>query len=342
MGATPNQGRPDIDGFFDIRDVKDAGGWSSGLIKAFAKATPLASFINVEDQVNGQIKQPIQQIQGEFETLEEEMIQSGAVVSDHENRITRLESGNIVAEYFSNDVWTKPLLEGDPYHHHVLIGLAGGGGGRRSANSNGAPRGGSEGGGQGGYADDSFLDAEVDGTINVVIGTGGEGGDSNGENGTAGTPTTFTDTTHGTLLTAGGGPGGTTLAPNPGSGTHPEWAANGGKGCTIVSNTDVVPGSSGGNGYLALGGQGADSAGENGANGGACPAGRIGPGGGGGGGYHNDPSFNGGCGGHGGFPSGAGGATGPNGSTGFFVGPSPDFGGDGADGRALIVSYIGA
>src|SRR5690606_33203979 len=224
---------------------------------------------------------------GAYEALENELIQSGAVVSDHENRITVLESGNVVAEFFSNDVWTKPQINLDPdppgnYHRHEFIGIGGGGGGRQPALQTGSNRQDTFGGGQGGFGAQSHLNANVGATVNVVIGNPGPGGSANGDSGSPGTATSFTDT-GGSLYAAGGGGGGTASATGArGSGTtYTDWNASGGRGFRITGPFSDAPPTAGNAGYLANGGSPGTNEGVVGGNGGNCPAGRIGPGGGG-------------------------------------------------------------
>lgn len=276
-------------------------------------------------------------VKGRFTDIETEMASEGAVVSNHENRITKLESGNQIAEYFSNDTWTKPTIPGSPpsnFNHHTPIALAGGGGGRGPATRGAfSGAGGSDnyGGSQGGFADSSVADASMPASVDIVIGNGGSGG-SPGNDGTAGQSTIHKNHSTGTsILTAGGGPAGTTTPPTVGTGNHLEYSAIGGRGFWVTGPSSDSQPTAGGDGYLSTGGAGGAAAGDDGANGGNCPAGRIGPGAGGGGGNN---SANGG---HGGFPSGGGGGGGVNGGFG-----SSGSGGAGSIGRALIISYVAA
>src|SRR5690606_6174784 len=218
-------------------------------------------------------------VESKFVEIEDELIGSGAVISNHENRITVLESGNTIAEFFSNDVWTKPMIVNDPdppvaYHRHEFIGIGGGGGGRRPAAHGYVPRGSDNyPGGQGGYGSQSHLNADVGDTVDVVIGTAGAGGASDSTSGTAGGATSFTDI-DGNLYTAGGGgPGTNSAAGARGSGTtFTDWDARGGRGFYITGVTTDVQPTAGNAGYLANGGSPGTQAGANGGNGQPCPA----------------------------------------------------------------------
>jgi hypothetical protein len=208
---------------------------------------------------------------------------------------------------------------------HVSIALGGGGGGRKGPPAIGSP----ElpcGGGQGGYAEAYTVDASMPASVAVTIGAGGLGATADNTNGGSGSPTVIAG-----IVTAGAGLGGTASTPIAGTGTHPEWQANGGRGAFNAN-----PATPGGNGYLAAGGA-AGANGGNGAPGGNgvdCPPGSIGPGGGGGGGGYATGLFaNGGRGGNGGFPSGGAGAGGRF-ANGGFVGN----GGNGGNGRGFILS----
>src|SRR5690606_40860466 len=113
---------------------------------------------------------------------------------NHENGIVRLECGNQIAEYFSNDIWNKPYFDVDgtptPYDHHEFIGIGGGGGGRRPVEVASGERGVGYGGGQGGFGSHSVDDGDVGETVDVVIGALGAGGSTNGSNGSSGGDTT--------------------------------------------------------------------------------------------------------------------------------------------------------
>lgn len=245
------------------------------------------------------------------------------VLSNHENRITVLESGDQIAEYNSNDTWSKPA----DMKSHRSIAIAGGGGGRSPVGSALQSANGGFGGGQGGFAEATTLDASMPSTVAITIGAAGAGAQSDNTDGGAGGATSI-----GSIITAGGGPGGTDHAPSTGSGTHPEWAANGGQG---GGDDNSYSASSGGNGYLASGGlagtKSTTGKGGDGGNGNDCPSGQIGPGSGGGGGGGGE--FGGGNGGNGGFPGGAGGGGGK-----IAAGGPTGRGGNGANGRGWIIS----
>lgn len=287
--------------------------FGQGLTESSAKAIMsggvVQSYTNVQNSVQTQVTGPIGG--------------QSVVLSNHENRITVLESGDQIAEYSSNDTWLKGT---GPWNHHQCIGIAGAGGGR-SPYAGTASANGGFGGGQGGYAEASVADGSMPSSVAITIGAGGAGATTDNTNGSPGSPTSI-----GSIITAGGGPGGNNSPPSTGSGTHPEWAANGGQG---GGDDNGYFGSNGGNGYLTSGGtagaQSAWGAGGNAAAGNDCPAGQIGPGSGGGGG--GGGNFGGGNGGAGGFPGGGGGGGGK-----FSAGGSTGRGGNGANGKAWIIS----
>jgi hypothetical protein len=103
--------------------------------------------------------------------------QSATTLTNHENRIHRLEDGSQIAVYYSNDTWHKP--SGFTYHHVHCIGGSGGGQGGQDAGPFQSATGtcyGGQGGGQGGYQITDFADADLPlSSYSISIGTGGFG-----------------------------------------------------------------------------------------------------------------------------------------------------------------------
>ena len=291
------------------------------------------SFSNAQDAHNALVK-------GRFDGIEKELGGANDSLGNHENRIIKLESGNQVAFYYSNDIWHKPMKADGvtpSMDHYDFVSLAGGGGGARSKPS-GSARTGWFGGGQGGYTITTITEAsgEVDSSVNVYIGAAGQGAandnSANGINGQNGTNTYFQDS-GGAFSVAGGGPGGTNTLQTRGSGSVADYTANGGQAWGYSGSAEIAA-QVGGGGYLASGGfAGSSGTGTSnpGGNGQACPSGKIGPGGGGGGG---GPYSTGGA---GGFPAGGGGAGGPNGN--YVDSTSAGPGGPGAVGFGVVISY---
>lgn len=329
MGTTPNNNPPtNLNFVYDLANLSDVQDHNEASIEA-----ALGVDINVSWETAHGVHDA--QVVGKFADLEGQIEESGNVVGNHENRIIRLESGNVVAEYFSNDVWTKPTIdvEGSPmdYHHHEFIGIGGGGGGRRPNWVGSGERVVAYGGGQGGFGSHSALNDDVGATVNVVIGPLGTRATSNNTNGSAGGATSFTDSV-GLIYSAGGGAGGTASGNGVrGSNTtFTDWNAYGGRGWGTIGGSEAAA-QPGQNGYLCVGGAVSAANATPGGNGQPCPAGRIGPGAGGAGGWAHGP------GGNGGFPGGGGGAGGCN----MYTGDTGN-GGNGAIGRAIIVSYVSA
>lgn len=250
--------------------------------------------------------------------------QSG-VVEDHENRITYLESGTQVAEFELDDDWLKPSSMA--YHKVILVG--GGGGGCGGPATAPAPR--AYGGGPGGWAEDTFTNAELPSIVEILLGVGGIGGARRSGNtpfyGVSGTRTEF-----GTYLEAGGGAGASNNAPPlAGSGTRTDFQPFGGRGGGVNGSGD--PGQ---NGYLCTGGAAGTGNGGWGGPGAEPPPGQYGPGSGGGGGAGNAGGGGDGNGGAGGYPGGGGGG---GGSAMNWIGPEQGgAGGKGANGKAWVVS----
>lgn len=331
--TTPNQGVPaNLDYVYQISDMSAADDHNESGVEEILGVNVRASWAGAQSQFHNNVE-------SKFVALEDELIGSGTVLSDHENRITVLESGNVIAEFFDNDIWTKPQINQDPdppanYYRHEFIGIGGGGAGRSPTTRGFGSSSGTDtyGGGQGGYGSQSHLNADVDATVTVVIGTPGLASSTNGTNGGSGTSTSFTDS-GGSLYSAGGGTGGTNTATGArGSGTtYTDWSASGGTGFKVTGASSDEQPTPGNAGYLANGGSPGTNEGTNGGNGDSCPPGRIGPGGGGGGGHNT------GRGGNGGFPGGGGGGGGTNGGL-----TSAGDGGHGGAGRGVIISYVTA
>jgi len=290
----------------------------------------VGSFSNAQNAHNALVK-------GRFEDVEDQIGSAGNTLGNHENRIIKLESEIQVAFYFSNDLWHKPTVTGGgPMDRYDFASLAGGGGGARSQPGS-STRMGWYGGAQGGYTITTITEAsgEVDSSVNVFVGTGGNGAPDdrtpNGHTGYPGTNSYFTDS-GGAFSVSGGGPGGTTTFQGRGSGNVTDYTACGGQAWGY--NGAEVPAQVGGGGYQANGGfagSGGTGTVNPGGNGEPCPSGKIGPGGGGGGGGPYS------TGGNGGFPAGGGGAGGPNGNYADTSMAGP--GGNGGAGFCVIISY---
>lgn len=247
------------------------------------------------------------------------------VLTDHENRITYLESGNQVAEFEVNDDWDKP--SGMSHHKAILVGGAGGGCG----GCTGAAAPASYGGGCGGWAEHVWTNAELESTVAVMLGVGGQGGDRrNGafpDYGDAGTGTSF-----GSHLTAGGGSAGdNNNPPTGGTGTRTDFQPHGGRGAGVTGN-----GVAGGNGYLCAGGAAGSGNGGAGGPGNEPPPGQYGPGSGGGGGAGNSAGGGDSHGGDGAYPGGGGGGGG--GAVNWVGLEQGGTGGKGGNGKAWIIS----
>lgn len=287
--------------------------------KAIMKGAPLESFTDAQNAHNSEVKDPIttigNNVQGHIFTL-----------TNHENRITILESGEIIYEFELNDTWTKPA----GMNHHRLIAIAGGGGGGKAPGASGGNA--KYGGGQGGYAETTLTDAACPASIDVILGGGGAGATADNANGSTGGNTVLRNSaTLAALLTAGGALGGRSTPASAGTGTHPEWNAKGGQGFPDPDDGEV-PAQPGTNGYLCTGGAAGTGSGGSGGTGGDCPPGNIGPGAGGGGGNSAVPGT-GGKGGNGGYPGGGAGSGGGWG----FAGVSGN-GGNAGQGKAWIIS----
>lgn len=297
----------------------DAGGWYLDDVVA-GRMTSISGVKGLE--------QDLATTRGIAQAADAAVAGQEAVVSDHENRITYLESGNQVAEFAVNGTWAKPTDKS--YHKPILIGGAGGGcGGCTGA---GAPRG--YGGGPGGWAEQVFTSAELPATVAVTIGVGGLGGERRSgavpDYGDPGTATTF-----GSYLTAGGGDGGSNNSPpNAGTGTRTDFLPFGGRGAGVTGNGDA-----GANGFLSAGGAGGTGNGGRGAAGVSPPPGQRGIGSGGGGGAGNSGGGGDCRGGDGGYPGGGGGAGG--GAVAWFGPEQGGEGGKGGNGRAWVVSSPG-
>lgn len=250
-----------------------------------------------------------------------------AVVSDHENRITFLESGLQIAEFNLNGTWNKPELN---WHKPILFGGAGGGCGGHTGGA--APRG--YGGAPGGWSEQVFTSAELPASVALTIGIGGVGGERRSGNtpdyGTNGTATTF-----GSYLSAGGGEGGTNNTPPlAGTGTRTDFLPFGGRGAGTTGN-----GEPGQNGYLSAGGAAGTGNGGQGGDGVSPPPGQRGNGSGGGGGAANSGAGGDCRGGDGGYPAGGGGAGG--GAFPWFGPEQGGEGGTGGNGKGYVVSSPG-
>ncbi|MGW6624195.1 glycine-rich domain-containing protein [Nocardia sp. NPDC055002] len=257
----------------------------------------------------------------------------GGSIVDHETRISVLEDGSQIAEFFGNDTWTKPAS----MQHHRFYVISGGGGGYRP-NANDTEIG--YGGGQGGFSITTLLDADVEATLSVIVGAGGAGSTSRGFAGQPGGQSRVVDS-GGAIAVAGPGLGGGLGPPQAGTGTEPVWQANGGHGAGKSGSAYPNNASSGGNGINASGG-GAGFSGSygagNGGHGQDAPDKNLGPGAGGGGGGHAYGIGNGawgGVGGHGGAPGGGGGGGGQQSGDAANVTGN---GGNGANGRVWIIS----
>ncbi|MGI5222159.1 hypothetical protein [Nocardia sp. CA-290969] len=298
----------------------DAGGWYIDDV--------VAGRMVAQAGVKG-LEQDLATTRGIAEAADAAVAGQEAVVSDHENRITYLESGNEIAEFAVNGTWTKPVDKS--YHKAILIGGAGGGCGGCTGGA--APAG--YGGGPGGWAEHVFTSAELPATVPITIGTGGVGGARRSGNtpdyGTSGTPTLF-----GSYLTAGAGGGASNNGPaTAGSGTRTDFLPFGGRGAPATAGN----GSPGGNGFLAAGGAGGTGNGGRGAAGVSPPPGQRGIGSGGGGGACNSGAGGDCRGGDGGYPGGGGGAGG--GAFPWFGPEQGGEGGKGGNGRAWVLSSPG-
>lgn len=261
---------------------------------------------------------------------------TNTTVTNHQNRITVLEIGDVIHSYEVNDTWTMPTPPGGGnYLRYICAALGGGGGGRKPNTGISGSNNGGYGGQQGGYDEHEYLHASMPGTAAVALGVGGLGATSNNTNGQAGTGTTIG--VAGALASAGGGAGGNSTGDptGPGSGNQTGFSAFGGHGQgNIVSGTlSPTPGNGGNSASGGTAGTtgGAGQVGGPGGNGQDCPIHKIGPGGGGGGGGRGE--FGGGKGGNGGYPSAGGGGGGV-----YQSGGQVGNGGNGADGKGFIIS----
>lgn len=138
--------------------------WTTTTIQNMLKGTPIARFTNAQNAHQSNVLQPI----NENAT---HLTSSSQTLSNHENRITKLENGQLIAVYYSNDTWHKP----SGYSTHKVICVGGSGGGLGGENT-GSDYGG-QGGGMGGWQVTTFADAALTlSSYAITVGTQGVGG----------------------------------------------------------------------------------------------------------------------------------------------------------------------
>ncbi|WP_051193881.1 hypothetical protein [Nocardia jiangxiensis] len=137
--------------------------WTTTTIQNMLKGTPIASFTNAQNVHQSNVLQPI----ADNAT---HLTSSSLTLANHENRITKLENGQLIAVYYVNDVWHKPT----GYSTHKVICIAGSGGGMGGEDS--GPEYGGQGGGMGGWQETTFNDSDLSlSSYAVTIGIQGIG-----------------------------------------------------------------------------------------------------------------------------------------------------------------------
>ncbi|WP_063042101.1 MULTISPECIES: glycine-rich domain-containing protein [Nocardia] len=165
MGVTPNQNRPD--GAFAIANPGShqygQQGLSETVVLRQAANGARVSFAGAQNVHNRNVVSAIQNNTNQIGS-------SGQSLVDHENRILKLENGDVVSVFYTSDNWIKP--NGFNYHRVILIGAGGGGGGGQDGGS----LYGGQGGGQGGWDERVYTEAElVLNSYAVSIGSAGAG-----------------------------------------------------------------------------------------------------------------------------------------------------------------------
>lgn len=137
--------------------------WTQATLQSTMKTPAINAYSNAQSTHQTNVTSPIN-------SNTTQLGQTGTSVTNHENRILKLENGDQVAVYYANDTWHKPA--GFAYHKTACQG---GGAGGQGGQATGSMYGG-QGGGQGGWNKVVHTDAALSlSSYAVVVGTGGLG-----------------------------------------------------------------------------------------------------------------------------------------------------------------------
>lgn len=169
MGLAPGQPNPSGQYYYPYggasgsQSVAHQQDWTTATLQSVMKTPVISSFSTAQSTHQTNVTGPIN-------TNTIQISNSGTTVTNHENRILKLENGDQIAIYYSSDTWHKP----GGFSYHKVAMVAGGGGGQ-GGQWTGSQYGG-QGGGQGGWYKQVYAVASLTSSAyTVTVGAGGLG-----------------------------------------------------------------------------------------------------------------------------------------------------------------------